>query len=365
MSALAIVTNRAARDWRNCVHQQLLPQLHGHQAKALADCSFAIALAGDCRARRVGVALPTQATPASSSRRLERLLANERLEVPVVQQALATAVLQAWAGGTVLLLLDETPKANDLRCLTIRVGYRHRALPLASVCYRPDGPPESMPQLVRRLLQQVHACLPPGSKPVLLADRGLAWPTLVDWCEQHHWHYVLRLQGQTKVRLDSGRICTARDLAARPGRQWLGPADVFQKAGWRPAHVVANWRRGCSEPWLLVTDERASLRHCGVYAKRMWTEESFRDDKSSGFGWGDSRVNDPAHAARLLLLMALALVLAASLGSEGCQERTWRKLEPRPERLSIVQWGLRWLLYAVTHGCFHLLHLDRLYLYPK
>jgi hypothetical protein len=93
MSVLAIVTNRAARDWRNGVQKQLLPSLHAHQAKALADGGFAIALARDCRARRVGVTLPTRATPDSSSRRIERLLANERLDVPRVQQALATAVL--------------------------------------------------------------------------------------------------------------------------------------------------------------------------------------------------------------------------------------------------------------------------------
>jgi hypothetical protein len=364
MSAIAIVTNRAAREWRHCVQSQLLPRVHGHQAKAFADCSFAMALACDCRARLLGTRVPTQATPASSGRRMERLLANDRIEAPLVQQDLATALLQNWTGGTVLLMLDETPKANDLRSMAIRVGYQRRALPLVSSCYRPDAPPEPMPQLVRRLLGEVQKCLPPGCKPVLLADRGLAWPTLVDWCEQHHWHYVLRLQSQTNVRLEDGRVCTARQLVARPGNRWLGKADVFKKAGWRSANVVANWRRDCSEPWLLVTDERASLRHCGVYAKRMWTEESFRDDKSSGFGWGDSRVDDPDHAARLLLVMALAMVLAASLGSEAWKDKQRRKLEPRPDRLSVVQWGLRWLAYAVTHNCFHLLHLDRLYLYP-
>ena len=41
----------------------------------------------------------------------------------------------------------------------------------------------------------------------------------------------------------------------------------------------------------------------------MWVEESFRDDKGGAFGWGDSRVDRPAHAARLLLLLALATVL--------------------------------------------------------
>jgi hypothetical protein len=364
MSALTIVTNRAARDWRNCVQKQLLPRLHGHQSKALADGSYALALARDCRTHQVSLGVPTQATPASSRRRLERLLANERLDVPAAQEALATAVLPAWTGGTVLLFLDETPKANDLRCMTLRVGYHHRAVPLASVCYRPDLPPQSLPKLVRQLLGQVDRCLPSGCKPVLLADRGLAWPTLIDWCAAHHWQYLLRLQGQTKVRLDDGTICTARQLVPQPGRKWFGEADVFKKAGWRRAQVVAYWRADCSEPWLLVTGERASMRHCGTYAKRMWTEESFRDDKSSGFGWGDSQVNDPEHAERLLLVMALAMLLAVSLGSEG-NDKQWRKLEPRPERLSIVQWGLRWLVYAVLHSCFHLLHLDRLYLYPK
>lgn len=365
MSALAIVTNRPALEWRLCVRHQLLPHLHGHQAKALADGSFAMALACDCRARLLGTQVPTQATPASSTRRMERLLANDRLDVPIGQHDLATALLKHWTGGTVLLMLDETPKANDLRSLAIRVGYRQRALPLVSICYRPDAPPAPMPQLARRLLGEVQKCLPPGCKPVLLTDRGLAWPTLVDWCEERHWHYVLRLQGQTNVRLEDGRVCTARQLVSRPGTHWMGQANVFKKAGWRSANVVANWRRGCSEPWLLVTDERGSLRHCGVYAKRMWTEESFRDDKSSGFGWGASRVNDPDHAARLLLVMALAMVLAASLGSEGWQDKQWRKLERRSDHLSVVQWGLRWLGYAVTHSCFHLLHLDRLYLYPK
>jgi Transposase DDE domain len=365
MSALAIVTNRAAQQWRDCVGRQLLPRAHGHQAKALADGSFALALARDCRARPMAPCVPTRATPASSGRRLERLLANPRLDVPALQQDLASAVLQNWKGGTVLLILDETPKANELRSMAIRVGYRQRALPLVSSCYRPDEPPEALPRLVRRLLGRVHQCLPPGCKPVLLADRGLAWPTSVDWCQRHHWHYVLRLQGQTNVRLQDGRICTARQLVSRPGQRWLGKAEVFKKAGWRSANVAAVWRRGCSEPWLLVTDERAGLRHCGVYARRMWTEESFRDDKSSGFGWNDSQVNDPVHAARLLLLMALAMVLAASVGSEPLSDRHWSKLEPRPDRLSIFQRGLRWLLAAVMHGCFHGIHLDRLYLYPK
>jgi hypothetical protein len=360
MSALPIV-----RPWRRCV-AGLMPSLHGHQANALADFSLACASAGDCRAGRLAPHAPTDAAPASARRRFERLLANPRLRPGRAQSDLARSLCAHWQGRTLLLILDETPKANDLRAMCVRAAYARRALPLASACYRPHAPPRPMPQLVRGLLRQVRACLPAGCEVVLLADRGLAWPTLVDWCRRHGWHYVLRLQSQTRVRLPDGTERSAAELAPRPGARWLGAARAFKKAGWRGANVVATWERGMKEAWLLLTDEPARLRHCRVYGKRTWVEESFRDDKSSGFGWGDSRVTDPARAARLLVVLALAMVLAASLGSAAVKSGGRKRLDPRRgRRLSVVQVGLRWLRDAVTHGGDHLLRLERLYLYPK
>src|SRR5262249_9432643 len=148
------------------------------------------------------------------------------------------------------------------------------------------------------LLAQVAAALPAHCTVVLLADRGLAWPVLVDWCTEHGWHYVLRLQSQTRVQFSDGSEKAVADLAKRPGQTWLGAAQAFKKAGWRGANVVATWRRGQEGPWLLLTDQKASLQHCVVYGKRMWVEESFRDDKGTGFHWEKSQVNDVDHAAR-------------------------------------------------------------------
>jgi hypothetical protein len=352
--------------WRDTVATDLFPGLHAHQAKALADLSWALALAGNCQSGRLAGHVPTDATPASCRRRAERLLSNPRLRPRLAQRQLARGLLGHWGGRTILLMLDETPRANDLRVLNVRVGYRHRALPLAAACYRPDAPTRPMPQLARGRLRQVAGCLPEGARVVLLADRGLCWPLLVDFCREHGWHYVLRLQGQTRVRFPDGSERAARDLAPRPGRRWLGEAEVFKKAGWRGADVVATWERGVKEPWLLLADGRASLRHCRTYAKRTWVEESHRDDKAAAFGWGQSRVGDPAHALRLLLLIAVAMVLAASQGSVVLKAGGRRDLDPhRHRRLSIVQLGLRWLRYAIEHALYHRLKLERLYLYPS
>jgi hypothetical protein len=359
MSAAGIV-----QEWRRCV-ARLFPTLHGHQGKALADFSYAAALAGHCQAGRLADQTPTHARPASVRRRFERLLANRRLRPSLVQRQLADAVLASWTGRTILLVLDETPKANHLRAMTVRVAYAKRALPLAAVCYRPKAPPRRLPALVRGLLEQVHRSLPSPATVVLLADRGLCWPVLVDWCRAHGWHYVLRLQGSTRVRGPDGTVQSVRDLADRPGKRWLGAAEVFKKAGWRRANVVATWERGMKEPWLLVTDRAASLRHCRAYGKRVWAEESFRDDKSRGFHWGQSRVDDPAHAERLLVVLALALVLAASIGTQALKAGWRRDLDPhRRRRLSLIQIGLRWLRYVVTHDLLHRIRLGRLYFYP-
>jgi hypothetical protein len=169
MSAATIV-----QDWRQCLRRELLPRLHGHQLKALADLSFGIAASGQCQSGHVAPAVPGPAKPASAQRRQERLLANDRLRPRLALWQLARSLLAPWAGRRLLLLLDETPKGDALRVLKVSVAYRKRAVPLSAVCYRPHEPPLPLPVLIPWLLRRVRACLPAGAAVTLLADRG--WP---------------------------------------------------------------------------------------------------------------------------------------------------------------------------------------------
>jgi hypothetical protein len=338
------------RDWRQQVRDQLLPELHGHQAHALADLSFAMAVARHCHSGRLAAVAPGDTTPAATRRRLERTSANDRLDPDAAWPQLARAVVDGFAGGPVTLILDETPNHNDLRCLKITLAYRKRALPIRSVCYAPGDPPEPMPALIHRVLHEVAGCLPDGAEVTLLADRGLAWPQVVDTCTELGWHSVIRLQGQTRVRTADGRACTAAELAPRPGASWRGRAEVFKKSGWRAAAVSACWLRGQDGPWLLVSDRDDGPRLFGRYLKRTWTEELFRDEKSSGFHWEQSHVTDPVHAGRLVLIIAWATYLALGLGSRVIQAGLRRLLESgRRRALSLFQLGLRFLMFCLTH----------------
>lgn len=345
MNALSML-----RDWRRQVQQDLLPEVHGHQSKAMADLSFAMTLVQHCRAGRLAVTVPGDARPASVKRRVERFLANGRIAPDEVWPELARAFLAAWAGGPIVLILDETPNGNDLRCMKVTLAYRKRALPLCSVCYTPGGQDEPMPELVIGLLRRVAACLPAGAEVTLLADRGLTWPVVVDTCHELGWHYVLRLLSQTRVRTADGRECPVAELAPHPGAHWHGEALIFKKAGWRAAAVAACWLPDCDGPWLLVSDRDDGSRLFRRYTKRTWTEELFRDEKSSGFHWGESHVGDPEHAARLTLLLALATYLALAVGSRVVQAGFRRYLESTHQRmLSYFTIGLRWVMFCLTH----------------
>jgi Transposase DDE domain len=241
MSALLML-----RDWRRQVQDDLLPDLHGHQSKALADLSFAMSNAQHCHGGKLAVAAPGDARPVSVERRFERFLANDRIDPDSVWPRLARSVLAGWAGGPIVLILDETPNHNDLRCMKITLADRKRALPIACACYAPGEQPEPMPELIIGLFRRAAARLPEGARVTLLADRGLAWPRIVDACTELGWHYVIRLQGQTKVRTADGRECSAAELAPKPGARRWGDAKLFKKAGGPPGSPPAGsgTRRG-------------------------------------------------------------------------------------------------------------------------
>src|SRR3954468_24597378 len=128
-------------DWRRQGGDELLPETFGHHANALADLSFAMAVSGHCHSGKLAAVAPGATHPAATRRRRERPLANDRLDPDSVWPQLARAVLHGWAGGPIVLILDETPNRNDLRCLKLTLAYRKRALPILGACYAPGGQP--------------------------------------------------------------------------------------------------------------------------------------------------------------------------------------------------------------------------------
>lgn len=148
-------------------------------------------------------------------------------------------------------------------------------------------------------------------------------------------------------------------MAPTPGsRTYLSGCHLYAprhkgghgRGGWQSAwqqavtaNVVAVWRRGDREPWLLVTDLPATLERCHEYRRRTWEEALFRDLKRLGWQWQQSRVQLPERVQRLLLILALATLWMVALGERLLRRGQRRTLERgRRRRLSLFQLGLRW-----------------------
>jgi hypothetical protein len=329
--------------------QGALPHLDGHLRDTLAAATVAMMVASHCQLSRLALVGVGRAKVPSRERRWQRLVANSRLVLK--------RTLNAWAHwmladvGEVTLILDETPKGNRLRALKLSRQIRGRAIPLQWHCYRPAALPDAQDRLVLDLLRRGARALPKGARVTLLCDRGLSWSAVLDFCVERGWHYVLRVQGQTRARLPDGREVSVAQLVTRPGQTWCGPVQVFKKAGWRACNLVAHWPAGIDQPWLLISDLPANRFRCQQYRKRMRIEESFRDEKSHGFQWQQSRIRDPEHAARLLLVMAMAMAELIHMGLRLIKTGKRHLLERRHRRtLSVFQLGLR---YVQTLACAH------------
>jgi hypothetical protein len=288
------------------------------------------------------------------------------VEVGIVRTAIAAAVLVRARGQTLWLALDETPQGHTptgarLDLLALRLVYRERAIPLAWVCYRPGAAPAPLPVLAQRLVRAVAALVPAGTEVILLTDRGLSWPSLLDQCRRLGWSFLGRVQRTTRIETTDGQTGPIGDLAPRPGTRYQGRGRAFLKAGWRDLALIAVWRHGDDEPWLLVTDLPPAWVRCTQYRHRLDAEQSFRDDKSTGFDWHHSRIREPAHMDRLVLVLQLAACFVLAQGLFVLQHG-YRHVLERPDRrtLSLFTLGLFWLARAR----FHLVALSPSLVFP-
>jgi hypothetical protein len=203
-------------------------------------------------------------------------------------------------------------------------------------------------KLIEELLVRLASWIGSEKRPLLEADRGIGTsPELIRAVECLGWRYLFRVQNTTKLVTRSGQARALHSLV-RPGETWRGHGVVFKQRGRIRAHVCVLWRGVQTEPWCLVTNDPLVLG--GGYAMRVWQEESFRDLKSGGWQWQRSQVWLPAHAERLILVLALAYAWVLTQGTLLFAADDWRKRVTRgsKRRYSLFREGLRHIRLAFS-----------------
>jgi hypothetical protein len=297
--------------------------------------SLGVLSSGSCHLTNVAQALSPVGTLDSQSRRFQRFLANPRLERCAVQSAWAGWVLRQFGRGAVRLLVDETKLSQHLSIMVVGLWVEGGCIPLAWRCYQANAyPSEGQVKLICGLVETVLAA-DPSCSPDLLADRGIGTsPDLIQALHALKVRVFFRVQGTVKFRDPCGRQIALKDMA-QEGERWEGVGEVFKKCGWLTLHAQVVWGLGYRDPWCLVSTEAVEAEE---YGQRFQQECSFRDLKSDGFDWHASHIWKPAHAERLLLLLAIAYALVLTLGMREARPRCGRA-----SRYSLFRFGLEQL----------------------
>jgi hypothetical protein len=295
-----------------------LPSLNSWQRANVALFSYGVVRAESCQQGAVARQVSCGERVDSALRRWRRFLSNVRFPLKEFFREWVAWVVRKLGQPTLTLLVDETKLADRIGVMLVGVAWEGRCIPLVWRTYRAnsaaDYPPEGQVEMIAGLLRTVQGGLPAGTDVLLLADRGIGTsPELCRAVAALGWRYLLRVTCQTKIITQAGDRTIAQQV--QPGEMWAASGLVFKHRGQVPAHARALWSVGYDEPWALVTNDDRLTGH--EYARRNWQEQSFRDLKSGGWHWGESRVRHPDHVARLLVLLVLAYTWVVALGSQA------------------------------------------------
>ena len=340
--------------WQGQIAQHF-EKLGAWQALNLAMYSLGMMVARHCSPSRVSEKLGLMGKPTTVQRRLERWIANGRIDRQACCQSWSKWLLGRAGGKRIMLLVDETSLGQWLSVMVVGLAYRGCCIPLAWWCYHETAWPMKQVNLIGELLSWVAAGVPAGCVPLVQADRGIGCsPELVRVVRGLGWHFLFRVQKSTRFRTAHGKEHRLADLSMR-GRCWSARGFVFKQAGWLPATVHLIWPTQYAEPWCLITSQPTLSGH--LYAFRFWQEAGFRDLKSDGWQWQASRILTPDHADRLLLVMALAYALTLTAGTLALSDpASYPVHKPSLSRtpFSLFRLGLR-LLDFLQHRAFHLI----------
>jgi hypothetical protein len=146
------------------------------------------------------------------------------------------------------------------------------------------------------------------------------------------WHPFLRINHQGTYQIPPQK--TWRSLACivlNPGDQWSGEVTCFQKNPLK-CTLLARWDIGYKDPWIILTDMPPMDANALWYGLRPSTECVYRDIKSDGWQWHDTRLIDPDRAERLWLSIAVSTLWMVILGGEAENNSPPPNLELLPDK---------------------------------
>lgn len=300
----------------------------------------------------------SDAQESSVERQIRRIFNDTHFTANTTYQPFIRHLLHADNPSELVCIIDATSHTDQFMLLMVAVYYRGRAIPLVWDMWHANVPLKGARfwERVQRLIAITSTLIPSGTQVTWLADRAFGTPQFTDLLTPYGWHFVVRVQGQTRFTDRNGQEYRIDQLAQSKAR-FKGQGRVFKSAGWREASVVVWRSRHHRQLLCLVSDLDAEYELVCLYRQRFGVEALFRDYKSHGWHWENSQVRQVEHVQCLLNGMAFAtclcLLAGSSVGLEWLSKPASGKRMslPHQAKSSLFQHGLRRMM---QWACYHL-----------
>ena len=315
--------------------------------KALLDCSDALVRSDCLTLTQIGRHISGKAQVKNKIKRVDRLLANKKLqlELPKLYQAIASTVTKQLSA--LYVAVDWSGCCgSDYHVIRASLQVEGRSIVLYSMIV--EAKDADTPQSNDAFLKQLHKILG-NEKPVyIVSDGGFLTPWYFHVLALG-WHFIGRLRGTMKCKLNEHNECqTLNELrkGATQKPEALGEATLTKgspTACQSYLHLYKGEARGrkgksrftkddkmyrglAKEPWLIAVsdDSLCAKQVMDIYAGRMQIEQNFRDDKSPkyGFSWRFSKTVGIERMSVLCLIACIAGTALWFIGFEA-ERRQW------------------------------------------
>jgi len=250
----------------------------------------------------------------------------------------------------IALALDATTIGKKFVVLSVNILLAGSGIPVAWTVVKADKV-GSWKQHWHKLIHSLMGVIPPQLLVIVTADRGLYADWLYQLIVDVGWHPFLRINHQGTYRIPPHQAWKPLvDVVSAPGQSWSGRIVCF-KTNPLECTLLARWDIGYQDPWLIVTDIQPNHASAVWYGLRPSTECVYRDIKSDGWQWHNTRLLDPLRAERLWLAIAVSTLWMVMLGGEAENQLSPPTLETLPSRHIVFSQPLH--LHPQRHiSCF-------------
>lgn len=338
-----MLKNEYLKQWTRIVSEKM-PHLSIPQVVGLATWSFGIVMTKSSSLSKVAqfIAVVNGEKASAVRQRLrewyEEAEAKKGLHRRSLDVSSCFAPLLSWVLSLlpknleqIALALDATTIGNKFVVLSLNILLAGSGIPIAWRVV-PAHQPGSWKGHWQELIHSLQRLIPSRFQVIVTADRGLYADWLYQLIVDAGWHPFLRINHQGSYRLPTAHTWQPlADVVSAPGQSWSGRIICF-KTHPLECTLLARWDIGYKDPWLILTDLEPTNTSALWYGLRPSTECVYRDVKSDGWHWHNTRLLNPQRAERLWLAIAVSTLWMVILGGEVENQSSPANLEALPSR---------------------------------